>query len=149
MASARFSTRGQAVGSIRGRLAATTAVLGATWVAGYLFIMVEQGATELDTPMVVFLATFVGVMASLAFIGAVIGDRDERWAQGMLYSAAGGFLPAGVIGLASVGLPLILVGLLALASAGPRRLPLRFGVAAGALSAIVFAIGVALTIRIS
>ena len=58
-------------------------------------------------------------------------------------------MPAGILGLASVGLPLILVGLLALISAGPRRISQSFGVAVGALSAIAFVIGVALTIRIS
>lgn len=48
-----------------------------------------------------------------------------------------------------IGLPLILVGLLALVSAGSRHIPLRFVVAAHALAAIPFVIGVALTIRIS
>ena len=127
----------------------TTAWLGAAWVAGYLLIIYQQGATELDTPMAVFLATFVGVMAALAFGAAVMQHRNDQWAQAMLYAAAGGFVPAGILGLASVGLPLFLVGLLALISAGPRRIPQRFGVAAGALSAIAFVIGVALTIRIS
>ena len=45
--------------------------------------------------------------------------------------------------------PLVVVGLLALISAGPRRIPQGFAVAAGALSAIIFVIGVALTIRVS
>ncbi len=129
-------------------MAIATAGVGAAWVAGYLFVIYREG-TELDTPMTVFLATFVGVMAALVLGAAGIRDRNERWAQGMLYAAAGGFLPAGVLGLASVGLPLILGGLLALVSVGPRRIPLRFGVAAGALSAIVFVIGIALTIRVS
>jgi hypothetical protein len=129
-------------------MAIATAVLGAAWVAGYLFIIYRQG-TELDTPMTVFLATFVGVMTALALGAALIGDRNEGWAQAMLYAAAGGFLPAGVLGLASIGLPLILVGLLALVSAGARSIPLRFGVAAGAMSAITFVIGVALTVRVS
>jgi hypothetical protein len=130
-------------------MAMATAWLGAAWVAGYLFIIYQQGATELDTPMTVFLATFVGVMAALAFGAAVMQRRNDQWAQVMLYAAAGGFVPAGILGLASVGLPLILVGLLALISAGPRRIPQSFGVAAGVLSAIAFVIGVALSIRIS
>jgi hypothetical protein len=145
---ARFLNTRPIGGSVRGQMAIATAGLGAAWVAGYLFVIYRQG-TELNTPMTVFLATFVGVMTALALGAAVIRDRSEGWAQAMLYAAAGGFLPAGVLGLASIGLPLILVGLLALVSAGPRRIPLRFGVAAGALSAIAFVIGVALTIRVS
>jgi hypothetical protein len=129
-------------------MAMATAGLGAAWVVGYLFLIYRQG-TELNTPITVFLATFVGVMAALALAAAVIGDRNERIAQGMLYASAGGFVPAGVLGLASIGLPLILVGLLALISVGPRRITYRSGVVAGAVSAIVFAIGVALTIRVS
>lgn len=148
MTSARFSSARPSGGSVRGQVASGTAGLGAAWVAGYLFLIYRQG-TELDTPMTVFLATFVGVMAALALGAAVIRRRNDQWAQAMLYAAAGGFVPAGILGLASVGLPLILVGLLALISAGPRRIPQRFGVAAGALSAIAFVIGVALTIRVS
>jgi hypothetical protein len=67
----------------------------------------------------------------------------------MLYAAGAGCLPAGVVGLASIGLPLILAGLLAFAAAGPRVIPRRFAVAAGVLSAGVFVLGVALNIRIS
>jgi hypothetical protein len=89
------------------------------------------------------------VMAALALGAAVIRNRNDRWAQAMLYAAAGGFLPAGVLGLASIGLPLILAGLLALAAAGPRLIPLPLGVAAAVLSASAFFVGVALTIRVS
>ena len=129
-------------------MAVVTAGLGAAWVAGYLFLIYRQG-TELYSPMTLFLATFVGVMAALVVGAAVIRDRNDHWAQAMLYVAAGGFVPAGILGLASVGLPLLLVGLLALISAGPRRIPQRVGVAAGALSAIAFVIGAAMTIRVS
>ena len=82
-------------------------------------------------------------MAALALGAAAIRRCNDQWAQAMLYSAAGGFVPAGIVGLASVGVPLVLVGLLALISAGPRRIPQGFAVAAGALSAIIFVIGVA------
>lgn len=99
--------------------------------------------------MTVFLATFVGIMAALALGAAVIRYRNDQWAQAMLYASAGGFVLAGVLGLASIGLPLILVGLLAIISAGPRRITYRVGVAAVAASEIAFAVGVALTIRVS
>ena len=134
--------------SVRARMALATTGVGAAWVAGYLSIIRSQG-TEMGSPGVVFSATFVGVMAALSLGAAVIRDRHDRWAQAFLYAAAGGYLPAGVLGLASVGLPLIVAGLLALAAAGPRLIPARSGVAAGALSACVFLVGVALTIRVS
>ena len=71
MTSARFSSTRPSGGSVRSRMAMATAWLGAAWVAGYLLIIYQQVATELDTPMTVFLATFVGVMAALAFGAAV------------------------------------------------------------------------------
>jgi hypothetical protein len=134
--------------SVRGRVATAAGGLGAVWVAGYLLILLRQG-TELDTPMTVFIATFVGVMAALAVGAAATHRRDEQRAQAMLYAAGAGFLPAGVVGLLSIGLPLILAGLLAFAAAGPRIIPRRIAVAAGALSAGVFVVGVALNIRVS
>lgn len=73
---ARFLSTRPSGGSVRRRMAIATAGLGAAWVAGYLFVISRQG-TELDTPMTVFLATFVGVMAALALGAAVIRDRSE------------------------------------------------------------------------
>jgi hypothetical protein len=125
-----------------------TAGIGAAWVVGYLLIIQSQG-TEMGTPGVVFYATFVSVMAALSLGAAVLCERDPRWAQTLLYAAVGGYLPAGVLGLASVGLPLIVAGLLALSAAGPRLVPVRLGLAAGALSAGLFLAGVAVTIRVS
>ncbi len=142
-----FNTSG--VGdSVRAPVALLTAGLGAAWVGAYLFIIGRQG-TELDAPGTVFIAAFVSVMAALALGAAAVRGRNAQRAQTMLYAAAGGFLPAGILGLASVGLLLILVGFLALVAAGPRIVPSRLGVAAGGLSAFAFAIGVALTIRVS
>ena len=129
-------------------MAIATAGLGLAWVAGYLFLIGAQG-TELYAPTTAFVALFVGAMAALALGAAVIADGSDGRAQGMLYAAAGGFLSAGVLGLASIGLPLIVVGLIALTSAGPRRIPRTLAVAAGALSAAAFVIGVALTIQVS
>ena len=134
--------------SVGARMALATTGVGAATVAGYLFLIESQG-TEIGSPGVVFYASFVGVMAALSLGAAVIRDRNDRWAQAFLYAATGGYFPAGILGLASVGLPLIVAGLLALAAAGPRLIPARSGVAAGALSACVFLVGVALTIRVS
>lgn len=128
--------------------ALVTTGIGAAWIVGYLLIIQNQG-TEMGSPGVVFYATFVGVMAALSLGAAVIRDRNVRSAQTFLYAAAGGYFPAGILGLASVGLPLIVAALLALTAAGPRLIPVRRGVAAGALSACAFLVGVAATIRVS
>lgn len=94
---------------------------------------------------VVFFAAFIGVMAALSLAGAAIGKQDERFAQALLYGATAGYLLAGVVGLASIGLPLVLAGLLALVAAGPRRLPVVVVATVAAVPLSAFLIGLALT----
>ena len=134
--------------SVNPRIALATAALAGLWIVEYL-VTIQSQRTELGSPDVVFPATFAGVMAALSAGAAVIRDRDIRLAQALLYAAAGGLLPAGVLGLASIGLPLIVAGLLALVAAGSRLIPLPLGVTAAVLSTSAFFVGVALTIRVS
>jgi len=130
------------------RRATATAAIGIGWVIGYLLIIRGQG-TEQASAVVVFYATFICSMAALAFGAAVIHGRNPRLAQAFLYAASGGFFPAGVLGLASVGLPLIVAALLSLTAVGSHLLPRRIVAAAAGLSAGAFLIGVAATIRVS
>jgi hypothetical protein len=125
-----------------------TAGICAGWAAGYLLNIGSQG-TELRSPGVMFYATFVGVMAALAVGAAVLHGRSPQWAQTLLYAAAGGLHAAGFLGLASIGLPLIVATLLSLTAAGSRVIPARRGLAAGLLSAGVFVVGFAATVRVS
>jgi len=116
--------------------------IGAVWDVAYLIILngpiAELGANG------AFYAGFVGVMSALCLL-STLGRLDPRLAQGMRYAAAPGLVLAGGLGAASIGLPLVLAGLLSLASAGPRLVSIRAGTAAGAVSVLVFLSGVALT----
>ena len=126
-----------------GKAALAAAGLGAAVDVAYVLLVRSQG-TEIAS-RVVFFAAFIGVMAALSLAGAAIGKQDERFAQALLYGATAGYLLAGVPGLASIGLPLILAGLLALVAAGPRRLPVWVVATVVAVPMSLFIIGLALT----
>ncbi len=127
-----------------GKAALAAAVLGAAVDVGYVLVVRSQG-TEIAS-RVVFFAAFIGVMAALSLAGAAAGGLNERFfAQASLYGATAGYLLAGVVGLASIGLPLVLAGLLALVAAGPRRLPVVVVATVAAVPLSAFLIGLALT----
>ncbi len=63
----------------------------------------------------------------------------------LLYGATTGYLLAGVVGLASIGLFLIVAGLLAFIGAGPRRVPVGVVAVVVAILASALIIGMALT----
>ena len=85
--------------------------VGAAVDVVYVLLVLGQG-TELG-PREVFFAAFLGVMAAFALAGAAMGTLDERFGQVLLYGATTGYLLAGLLGLASIGLFLIVAGLLA------------------------------------
>ena len=126
-----------------GKAALAAAVLGAAVDVGYVLVVRSQG-TEIAS-RVVFFAAFIGVMAALSLAGAAAGGLNERFSQASLYGATAGYLLAGVVGLASIGLPLVLAGLLALVAAGPRRLPVVVVATVAAVLLSAFLLGLALT----
>ena len=69
----------------------------------------------------------------------------DRADQVLLYGATTGYLLAGLLGLASIGLFLIVAGVLACIGAGPRRVPVGVVAAVVAVSASALIIGMALT----
>jgi len=84
-------------------------------------------------------------MSALSLAGSIRRGRDDRFAQLVLYDASAGYLLAGFVGLASVGLPLILAGILAGVAVGPRRVSARLAATAVLMSAASFILGFALT----
>lgn len=125
------------------RAGLAAAGVGAAVDVGYVLLVQSQGS-EIGS-RVVFFAAFLAVVSALSLAGAAVGKQDERAAQALLYGATTGYLSAGVVGLASTGLPLILAGLLAFVAAGPRRLPVGVVATVAAVPLSVFIIGLVLT----
>lgn len=122
--------------------ARAAAAIGAVWDLGYLFIVSGPGIEP--EPNVAFYAGFVGVMSALS-VASTLPTVDARFAQASRYAAASGFVLAGAMAAASIGLPLVVAGLLALAAADPRVISVRAGASAAALAATAFVAGVAIT----
>ena len=123
--------------------AVAAAGVGVVVEGGYVLQVRAQG-TEIGSGGL-FLVAFVGVMAALSLGSAAVGKQHELVAQALLYGATSGYLVAGLVGLASIGLFLIVAGLLALIAAGPRRVSTGVVATVVAISASVFLIGMALT----
>lgn len=117
--------------------------IGAAVDVAYVLLVLGRGA-ELG-PREMFFAALLGVMAAFAIAGAAMGTLDERLGQVLLYGATTGYLLAGLLGLASIGLFLIVAGLLAFIGAGPRRVPVGVVAAVVAMSASALIIGIELT----
>ena len=125
------------------RAAVAAFCVGAAVDVVYVLLVLGQG-TELG-PREVFFAAFLGVMAAFALAGAAMGTLDERFGQVLLYGATTGYLLAGLLGLASIGLFLIVAGLLACIGAGPRRVPVGVVAVVVAILAAALNVGMALT----
>lgn len=125
------------------RVAVAATVIGAAVDIGYVFLIRSQGPSI--GPRVAFFACFLAAMSGLALAGALLSGRNGGRAQALLYGAATGFILAGVVGLASIGLFILLPGLLAFAAAGPRQLSIWRIATTGAAVAFTLVIGLALT----
>lgn len=99
--------------------AIAAAGIGASVDAGYLLTVNSQGADF--APRVLFFAIFIAVLAGLSLAGAVVGSHRGPVAQALLCAATTGYLEAGGLALASIGIFLVLAGLLAFVAVGPRR----------------------------
>lgn len=132
-----------AMGDEHSRQAIVAAAFGGAVDVGYLLLVRGQGSDF--APRVVFYAAFVAVMAALSLAGGLVGGSNETRAQALLWSATTGYLLAGGLGLASIGLPLVLAGLFALVAARQRRLSAALVATVAALTASVFFVGIALT----
>jgi hypothetical protein len=98
-------------------VAMAAAVAGGVADVGYLRLISDQG-TGIGA-RVAFIAGFVALMTALAAIGAILFGRAAAASQLVLLGSASGFLGLGLIALFSIGIALILAGVLALIGAGP------------------------------
>lgn len=119
--------------------AVVAAGLGAAVDLGYIVLTngIQPGSGSL------FYAVFIGTMAAITLVGAAPA-LDERLAQPFLYAATSGYLVAGIVGLASIGLFLIIAALLAYIAAGPRQASQGVAAAAMAIPVVAFVVWTAL-----
>ncbi len=85
-------------------------------------------------------AAVLGAAVDVGYVLVVRSQGTEIASRVVFFAAL-----AGVVGLASIGLPLVLAGLLALVAAGPRRLPVVVVATVAAVPLSAFLIGLALT----
>lgn len=110
----------------------------------YCLLLSSQEAAP-NTGRVAFVAAYLAVLAALC-LGATVLNRYENLFTALLGSAAAGNIGLGVVAIASIGFPLLLVGLVLLAPAAgwATRLQLRT-VLPPALALLVLAAGLVAT----
>jgi hypothetical protein len=90
------------------RFAIAAGIVGLIVDATYLGIIFEQGDAEVGRIAVV--AVFLLVVSLLALAGAFASTPSARTRLTLLGAATGGLLTAGVLGIFSIGLPLLVAG---------------------------------------
>ncbi len=90
------------------RFAMAAGIVGLIIDATYLGIIFEQGDAEVGRVAVV--AVFLLAVSLLALAGAFASTPSARTRLTLLGAATGGLLTAGVVGIFSIGLPLLVAG---------------------------------------
>jgi cytochrome bd-type quinol oxidase subunit 2 len=133
------------------RLAVAGGVIGATTDAFYLGLIAAQG--ERTWARVGFVALFLSAVAAGAVVGGLSHGRTSAQRVNLLAASAGGFLTAGVLALLSIGVLLLVAGvltgaawILAAGEASEASLGMRLGSILAFLAAGgVLIVGIALT----
>jgi len=92
------------------RLAMAAGIVGLLVDAVYLGIIFDQG--DLQAGRVVVVSVFILVVSALAFAGAFASTPSTRTRLTVLGAATGGLLTVGVLGIFSIGLPLLVAGVM-------------------------------------
>jgi hypothetical protein len=100
----------------------TAAVLAAATLVGYLGLILAEGSSN-DWGRVLLTSSTIAVAAAGAWIGSVAATGAAR--AGALGGAAGILLGLGYLALFSIGLILIVTGLIALGAAGAEAVRWR------------------------
>ncbi len=89
----------------------TAAGIGLVTVVAYLAIVVQQETDSEDYPLVAFVTLYFAALS----VGALLSvSADTRRCVALRAAATAGFLFWGLIAAASIGLPLLVAGLIAL-----------------------------------
>ncbi len=110
------------------------AIIAAAVELTYWLLIIRQGPI-IGLPRVLFFSAYIGGLAAVSFIGARASRSNDRLAKPLLVGAGAGCLACGGLAAGSIGLPLILAGVLALLGMGTRPIP-RFELAIALLSPI-------------
>lgn len=134
--------------SMRSRraLALTAAVAGGLIDVAYLRQIADQ-ATGIDA-RVAFVAGYIGLAAGLALVGAIRMGRDDPLAHAALLGSATGFIGIGVVGLFSIGLSLLIAGVVAAFTVDPRRVGASVAVGVIVCALAILAVGLAATFAV-
>ena len=96
-------------------LGALAAAIAGTVDVGYLWLIHQQGTEPLTDGRVVLVATLVGIAGAAAAAGAVTPRPRAR--VSLLALASSLLMMLGVVGLFSIGLPLLVAAVFALGGA--------------------------------
>lgn len=111
--------------------------------AAYLFLIGSYGSDGARS-RTSFIVAYLVVLSGLALIGAAMAALAHRSAGPLLWAASTGYAGLGLVGIASIGLPLLLAA--GLASWSALRWPATpLTVAAAALPIIILVVGFTLT----
>jgi hypothetical protein len=136
------------------RLVLIAAILVLLVDAGYVLIVATQGSYPADAFTIPFLAGYWLMMS--AMLGLSVLDRP-RWMAlrpALRAGAAAGLLVTGVLGLFTIGLPVVIAGALATGAAvrslagRDRRRAVLTEVAAAVIAIVVVVAGLELTARV-
>lgn len=100
----------------RSWLAVTAGVVGVCMDGVYLVVILAQG--EADTSLVAAVAALILVCSVLAIVGGLASDLAAPPRLIVLGTATGGLLMLGVVGIFSIGLPLLVAASLCAAGWG-------------------------------
>jgi hypothetical protein len=132
-------------------IAAFVVVLGD---AGYVLIVATQGAYPPDALTVPFLAGYWLVLAAMLGLSVLDRPRLATLRPALRAAAAAGLLVTGVLGLFSIGLPIVIAGALATGAAvrtlagRDRRRVVLTEVLAAVIAVVVVVAGLELTARL-
>jgi hypothetical protein len=87
------------------------ALIGFATVIAYIAIIVRQETQRDDYPLIVFVTCYFAALSTAAFVSV---SADTRRCVALRSAAAAGFMFWGLIAAASIGLPLLVAGLVAL-----------------------------------
>jgi hypothetical protein len=132
-------------------IAAVLVVLGD---AGYVLIVATQGAYPPDAFTVPFLAAYWLVMAAMLGLSLLDRPRLALLRPALRAGAAAGLLITGVLGLFSIGLPMVIAGALATGAAvrtlaGRNRMrAVSIEIVAAVIAVVVVVAGLEITARL-
>ncbi|HEX2027700.1 MAG TPA: hypothetical protein VHF25_06840 [Nitriliruptorales bacterium] len=124
---------------------ALAGVIATVTTAGYAALILDQETSSLSDPVPVFVIGYLAVLTAAAAVGVA---SSGRFASVGASAATGGLLTLGVLGIFSIGLPLLVAAVFAgwglartrTTSSNPGWLDAGVGIAAAAFALVLLAL---------